>query len=645
MTGRGDIDGLVDDARLDITITPRPASLDLDVAVGVDQLGPVLGTKITDASLRLSSRASRWSGSLGGRIEVLDASARVAGSIDLGAGEGFDARLAMAFDNASRPRLGGLTVDGSLVVALTAAPRGVTSSLEIDGSASFSGATIGIDGSLAAGAPSGLIGTLAIDLPDDGLPLGRADSPFTLTGDVELAVSPTAISFVATDAGLAWRVAGNTVGEFTIDTFAMSTDGSVTIDAAAHTFTAPGGFRLTTPDVDLTADAGFTNLRLALGAGTVRIPGVADGSPGRPLLATPAITISATSDFRRVLTAGQLNLGLLTIEAKLVFEGTDGVFRLAIEPLSALRPARVSIDGMAGALRIDGTAFIASDGTFDVGVSAIQLGPNALSLRNVAARLSKTTTSIGSLRLRVTGGSLALAVGDPIPLPNLDVTPFSMSATSRFDETITVPGMTFGPALSTTSATVRFRQLNSGAFSLNLVESASVRALGATQRLSFTRLLATSTGSFDGSITGRLTLFGTRLATATFDVDTETLPSGARVVKVAVPESRAATFNLGFTSTKLFGFVRSDGVFSFASTIGVDVNIGVARMTGEVAVTVANSGISGRFTGTAEVFFVGRAEVTATMSDTGYVDATAGIDTNNNRIPDRFFDVSFQIGT
>ncbi|HRE01227.1 MAG TPA: hypothetical protein PLV68_07985, partial [Ilumatobacteraceae bacterium] len=98
---------------------------------------------------------------------------------------------------------------------------------------------------------------------------------------------------------------------------------------------------------------------------------------------------------------------------------------------------------------------------------------------------------------------------------------------------------------------------------------------------------------FSGSVTGRLALFGHRITQTTFDVR---LANG--VLEMSLPSSRAATLDLGFIDFRVSGTARSDGTFSFTGSLSTSGNVfGVVSWSGSVAVTVANGGIFGTYSG------------------------------------------------
>ena len=569
----------------------------------------------------------RGSLSVAGTLPLLGTNLTVGGTLAIDPTTGPSASLGLTTPPGQPLRLAGFAVGGNLALAIS--PLAASVSLT-NGTVTIPGASaLALSGSLSTVGT----GSLAVGLPTGGLRLGGSSSPFFVTGDFALGFASGVGTFSASGASLSWRDGTRTVATFRAPTFRIASDGSLAVDLDGFDFTETNGFALVLPDVDASAGPGLSAFKLTLSAGSLSIPGIADGAPGRPRLATPAIDIDTTASFRRELASGDLPLGLLSMSGKLVLEGDNGVFRLAVEPSSLSQPARLTIAGL-GSLTASGTQFIASDGTLSFRVGAAQLGPAALSIRNASALVQKTGTSFTTLRVLIDGGQLFLPVGAPIELPDID-----LDGSTRIDEVFTIPAIDLGPAFRTTSAQLRLQQLTSGTMRLDLQAPASVNVLVGPS-MTLNSFSVDTAGGFSGSITGRLELFDRRLASATFDVSRV-----GSTVRVTLPTSRRASVNLGFATLSLSGFASSDGRFSFTGSVGVDLDIAIASLTGSVAVTVADDGISGSWDGRACVFAVGCASADGTMDSSGFVDARVGFDLNRNGRNETFFDVSFQLGT
>ncbi|MEZ5248307.1 MAG: HYR domain-containing protein [Ilumatobacteraceae bacterium] len=341
--------------------------------------------------------------------------------------------------------------------------------------------------------------------------------------------------------------------------------------------------------------------------------------------------IDTSLDFTKTLVAGSLSLGIAELQGKLVLVGSDGEFSIRIDPLSVTQPAHVRL----GTFDMDIETFtIESNGTFDVEFLVRQFGPDALSIRDLTLAMSKTGTSLTTFSASLTGGKLFLPMGDPITLPELE-----FDFDSRIDHTFTIPALKLGPFFSTTSAQFRLQQLSSGLIRFESLNAPSVSLLGDTVGLTLDDLLVESDGTFSGQVSGQLSLFGRALGSATFQI-----ANIGGVVRLRIPSSSPVSYNLLFANANFHGDVFSDGRFSLTGSLSVDIDILIASLSGSVSITVANTGISGEFDGTACVFPFPCVSASGTMSSTGYVESTVKVDTNGNGKKDTFYDVDFQIG-
>jgi hypothetical protein len=571
--------------------------------------------------------SGRGSLAVNGSLPLLGTNLTIDGTVTIDPVTGPAATLDLTTPPGQPLTFGGFAVGGDLTLQLSSSAASVRLD---DGVVTIPGVgPLGVDGVLSTTGQ----GSLAVQFPTAGLRLGGSSSPFVVTGRFALGFVGGVGRFEATNASLQWRHGTRIVASLGAQRFAIGSNGSLDVNLDGLDINDPSGFRLTTPDVDLSAGPGLSALRLELPAGTLRIPGVADGTAGRPAIVTPQIVIDTTASFRQVLTSGTLPLGLLEISGRLVFEGDSGVFRLAIEPVSTFQPARLTIAGL-GSLTANGTQFIASNGTFRFRVSTNQLGPAALSIRGASALVEKTGAAFSSLSVVIDGGQLFLPLGAPIDLPDI-----TLGGSSRLNQAFTIPALDLGSALRTSSTQLRLQQLSTGTMRLSLESPTSIKVLeGPTMTLnSFT---VDTGGTFSGSITGRLQLFGRSLASATFGVSRV-----GSVVRVTLPSSSPALVSLGFASVSVSGTASSDGQFSFTGSLSVKLSIPIASLTGSIDVTVADTGISGAWNGQACVSVVEAcASAKGTMDSTGFVDATVGFDLDRNGRNDTFFDVSFQFG-
>jgi hypothetical protein len=316
-----------------------------------------------------------------------------------------------------------------------------------------------------------------------------------------------------------------------------------------------------------------------VGAGSVTLPGL-------PTQSTPAFVLQTTS-FSINLVADVLDLGLIAFHGNLVFERVGGVFQLRLT-----NPTRASTPSLEikNVVSIPLPSFtIASNGTFTVDGSVPNFGPAGLRLVGASLHIQKSTVSLVSLNGQINGGRLLVGSGTPINLPRL-----TFDNSTPIDVPITVPSWSLGPFLSATSAQLRLHSTPTGLV-LDLQNTPSVSALAGSASVVFNSFSASTDGSFAGSISGRLALFGLPLAQATFDVS---LSGG--VVQLRLPASRAAGIDLGFMRADLSGFMRSDGTFDFTGSAAAKVGVIGLSLDGSVSVEVSSStGVTGSFSGTA----------------------------------------------
>lgn len=566
-----------------------------------------------------------------GTLPLLSSTLTVGGTLALNSA-GPSASLTLATPVGQPLRLGGWAIGGTPGLSVSRLAATVTLT---NGTVTVPGAgTIGVSGSLSTRG----VGDLTVTMPANGLRLGPAPSPFFATGAFKVGFNGSVGSFEAANASFVIRTgttAATDIVGIGVALFRIETDGSLDFDTKAFTFEGPdgvGGFSLTVPPAHVESKLAMAQLVVSIGTGTLAIPGIADGTTGHPKLTTPEFSLDTTLDFTRTLAAGTLSLGVASITGKVVLHGSDGVFSLRIEGIGLFQPARLTM-GALGSIVLDDFV-IASNGTFNVGSHIDQLGPNALSIRDASFTMAKTGTALSTFSASINGGKLFLPMGDPIALPNL-----SFSASAFFNTPHHIDGFSLGPFLTMTDIDFHIRELASGVLQFKLDNDPTATAFAGSGVLSITSLTVESDGTFDGTINGQLALFGKKLGSATLDIS-----NSNGVVKLSLPEAKAVNINLGFATFKVFGQAFSDGRFSFTGSIGIDLDIIIARMTGSVAVTVGNTGVSGGFAGTACVFPFPCVSASGSMSPTGYVDSRVVVDTNGNGRPDTGFDVDFQIG-
>src|SRR5262245_39732583 len=133
-----------------------------------------------------------------------------------------------------------------------------------------------------------------------------------------------------------------------------------------------------------------------------------------------------------------------------------------------------------------------------------------------------------------------------------------------------------------------------------------------------------SNGTFEGEISGRLALFGLRLAEATFDVTRD-----GEAVRLTLPASRKASINLGFLTVSLSGFARSTGSFSFTGSTSVSLGVTGFSFSGSLTVNVSSAdGIEGGFSG--QVCIGACASTGGTLRSDGRIRGFLQIDLNGD---------------
>jgi hypothetical protein len=523
-------------------------------------------------------------------------------------------------------RIGGYQIGGTLTVAFSI--TGTTARANV----TLTNGTIVIPGigTLTATSSLNTDGTGFIQVgTGGGLRLGGASSPFFAVGTYRLERVNNVTRFAAANAGLEYRTAATrlvpaqVVFSATVPLFSIGSDGSIDVQTAAFRIGAANQLRLEVGSARLTADPGTLQLRLRLPQTQLFVPFLADGQLGRPAISTPAFDID-TGNFRFVLfTATNLDLGLMRLNGRIVFERFTptlfgvptgpGVFRLSIEDTTSGDPF---VDlGRLGRVTLDAFT-IASNGDFDVASSTRRIGvaSPAFEIRDASMRFR---SSGGLVELEVNGGNLRVpSLSDELPLPDL-----SLRIGTTFIRNITVPSIDLGPFFSATDG--RFRlEITRDRARFFLREDVSnndptVSAFAGSTSLELRTLNIDTDGVFTGSVNGRLALFGRRIANATFNVD---LDNGR--LRMTLPSSSPARLDLGFIAVNVSGSARSDGRFSFSGTTSTSGSVVGLSWNGSVTMTVSNSRISGSYSGRVDVFGFGAGQTTGSVNSTGSVSGT-----------------------
>lgn len=615
-TARVDIPMVANDLTVDGSFTSNGNGT---LAISATSL-TVNGAAITDGSFALAKTGSTIALRAAGRftlfgvgLEVVQANLALAPTTITGS-------LTLRPVGGASLSLGGWGIGGTLRLVFS----GTSVTVEIDdGSVTVPGwGSVGMDGSISVPPVNGSSFTLS--LPSGGLPLGPPGTPFFGTGTYRLAFSNGVGAISVTNGGLQWRSGGTVLASASVPSLTIATNGAVS--AALESFSAKsGGFAFTVPSLEMLIDPSGLNARLALGVGTVVVPGIA-------VIETPGFSIGTSSTFSIVLVDDELDLGLWTLTGRVTFQRQDGVFRLRLDdkrnaanlPVEA---PRFDLDGLVSVPLP--TFFVASNGTFAVDADVPTFGPSGFQVVGASLSLSKTGASITTLAGELTGGQLLIGNADPLPLPGL-----SFDFNSRFDETFEVPGWGLGPFLRTDDIELRVRHASDGTIRLTVLNSPEITALAGSTTLALDQLDARSDGTFEGTVTGRLTLFGTRLVSATFDLSRD----GSRF-RLSLPSSRRTEIDLGFLEADVSGFARSDGSFSFTGNASVYLGVTGFSISGTTGVTLASgSGITGSFSGT--VCFVVCGTSSGSLRSDGRIRGFLRVDSNGDGDYDDRFEVN-----
>ncbi len=516
--------------------------------------------------------------------------------------------------------LGGWTVGGTLRLAFS----GASLTIEIDngtGTVAIPGwGTVSMDGSLSVPPANGASFTLAT--PVNGLRLGGASSPFFATGTFTLSFTNNVGTLSVVNGGLAWRDGNTTVASVNVPFLSISTDGSVSADLTGFSVVA-GSFSLTVPSVSFDIDPQGLNARLRMGAGLVAIPGL-------PTLTTPEFTIS-TGNFAVTLASSNIDLGVVRLIGNVVLRRSGGVFSLSVEgDRNAIgQITDPAVFAFEGVVDIDiNDLSISSDGAFSIDVAAPRIG-GEIGIVNARLVVTRTTGPNGSFSGALNGGQLLIGTAEPIPMASL-----TFGTSTRFDETFSIGERELGPFFRMSEASLRVRHLSSGVIRAELVDPVTVEVFDDSGTLTLNDLRIETDGTFEGSVTGRLALFGFRISTATFDVRRQN-----GVVELRLPSGDGETLDLGFLAMDISGEARSDGTFSFSGSGSVGpVGIPGFNLSGSASVTVSTSGISGSYSGRV---CIGRCATTSgTLRSDGRITGLLQIDLNDDGDFNDLFEVN-----
>ena len=497
---------------------------------------------------------------------------------------------------------GNVSIDGfvlkggvSLQFSGTGAAMQINSRIDVPGVVT----NLAISGSL----DSSFVGFATASIPS-GTRLGGSTSAFTFGGSFKLnRAADGTVTFAATNVSLAWSGVGN----LTVPTFSISSGGAIDVDVSNKTFTV-GTFTLSFGGLHLHADAGALAVKLHVGTTNLTLAGVTSTTGGSSrAYAVPAFDVDTTGNFTRTLTTTDIDFLGFDLDATLVLARESGVFKFKVQALGSA-PARVNVPGF-GAIDLDNFV-IATNGTFDVALHADRLGPDGLSVRNASIHLRKTGSSLSTFSLHISGGKLFPPVGDPISLGAIDL---NGSGNISPPIALSVPSINLGPLFRTTSSATLLLGISNGTISADLSGSETIATVGGSMTL--TSLHISSTPSFTGTSPVRLDLLGFTLAQGNFSVSR----SGG-VARFSVSSSHALSVDLGPVNGSVSGFVQSDGRFQFDGSATVDLRVGGFGPVGHTTVHMKNTGLTGTFTGSFCIPFVGCANFASlTVNSAGHI--------------------------
>ena len=501
-----------------------------------------------------------------------------------------------------------------------------------------------------------------------GIRLGGATSPFFAVGAFGLTGVNDVYTLRATNAGFEYRQSNGTVlFAAVVPSFTIASNGSFSVRTNAFDLGPSTGVHLNVPATELCANAGGVALKLripappagtlncstastgtpgtgSLPAVTLSIPDLADGTPGKPLIALASAFSIDTTNFRHVLfdaTGNRtIDLGVMQLTGKLVFERVSGgPFQLAVEGIGST-PARINLGDLGN---VDFPNFrFATNGDVDVQATTTGLGPTNPRFRITGASIrlrnsGNATPSAGDdfVELSIAGGNLELPSLAPIDLPDL-----SLRIATSFTRDITVPAINLGPAFRTNQpatfrltverARVRLELITTanvtstcGGSSLSVRNGPTMVALAGSTSMRLNSFLVDSDGAFNGSVTGCLQVFGKELAHGTFTVR---LSNG--IFEIALP-SPGLLVNWGFGAVRVSGFARSDGTFSFSGAMSTNDSLPGVSWNGSATITADNQRLAGSFSG--HVSLLGLSgSASGSVDSTGRVTGTLRVDLDDD---------------
>jgi FG-GAP-like repeat len=415
------------------------------------------------------------------------------------------------------------------------------------------------DGTVAVPLVTGqvkVLGSLGLDATGDlnlDLNNGFRFGGFDLGGTFRLSSTKTSsglvVAVAADNASLTW----GELGLFTVNTFRMDTLGNFNVAVAGRTLTLGSAASLVIPSATLLSDKakGLFLLRVPAPTLTLNL-----GLGNKTFAIGNGIDVNLSSgDFRKELPAADLELGsLVKLSGRLVISRTGRDIGLEVIGLNG-KAATVSLFDLVQA---EVSSFkISTNGSVSVVATVAQLGTDFVGIKNVKVDFtSEIKNGSPAVNLLLSGGTLQLPGSKRAEsMPTLKLSGANDEYTGRLDFEFLELGSVL---LSKTSFDLKFSK---GALAVNLVKPATIILGGSFVTLE--TLSINTKGTFAGTGTAALNLFGTNLASSTFAVKFE---NGLLEV------NGSAILDLGIVSVRVGGELRSDGTYLFTADTRILIN-------------------------------------------------------------------------
>mgnify|MGYP006969344006 CR=1 FL=1 len=599
------------------------------------------GFFITSASVDLIRSGGVTEVQLGGTGSLLGTSFSVGGELST-SGSG---TLTMSLTG-STPSFGGFSGNGSFELVLSSASSGYVS---FDGSlTSLPG---GIQGSLAADGEIYSSGSFSLDasatnlaiLPGGFLPPARAvvNGSLSITGSSSSTSGTISASGAMRIERIAWSWNGRiyvptyttVVPNFTLGGFTATSSG--TINATLSGFNLSGGplyLGVTSASFNVNSSGLF---RLYLDNPYIQVSGVFSSGTWTRYPGDISIDLNTTTNFERLIWGGasNLDLGGFTLVRTDVFVALDnGALAIKLRDDAGYQ-AQVRLPANLGTFDILDEIVVGTNGTFNVGIENVRIGPSAINVTATQLRLRRLSNSYTALQLYVANPELNLPLNKTVDLGSSITFNYNASySTNLFNQSTSLLdfGSTFEPlagegsnmdfSLETTSSGWEFSLLDGRVVDLKLLPDTTLAQL---QSFSIDH-----NGNFSGSVYTDLKF---TIGNVKYDFFTSTLSLSkvGSTVRLTIPSSSPLTCNVGFTSMSLSGYMASNGTYSFSGSSSSTWTVSVAgysftRITGTLSISLSSSGFSSSFSGSLQ-FWNGAAWITLGSGTTSISQSGSGV--------------------